>query len=101
MADQQAILKTNRGDITLNLFPDHAPQTANKAGTIASFCSEVSAGFMAAMPRVIRKARSSHTQIGVFEARCWSMFMSGPLGEWWRGALALALTIRFRPGCNQ
>jgi len=56
---------------------------------------------MAAMPRVIRKARSSHTQIGVFEARCWSMFMSGPLGEWWRGALALALTIRFRPGCNQ
>ena len=27
MADQQAILKTNRGDITINLFPDHAPET--------------------------------------------------------------------------
>jgi peptidyl-prolyl cis-trans isomerase A (cyclophilin A) len=27
MADQQAILKTNRGDITLNLFPNHAPAT--------------------------------------------------------------------------
>ena len=27
MADQQAILKTNRGDITLNLFPNHAPET--------------------------------------------------------------------------
>ena len=27
MADQQAVLKTNRGDITINLFPDHAPQT--------------------------------------------------------------------------
>jgi peptidyl-prolyl cis-trans isomerase A (cyclophilin A) len=27
MADQQAILKTNKGDITINLFPDHAPRT--------------------------------------------------------------------------
>jgi peptidyl-prolyl cis-trans isomerase A (cyclophilin A) len=27
MGDLQAILKTNRGDITLNLFPDHAPAT--------------------------------------------------------------------------
>ena len=27
MADQQAILKTNRGDITINLFPNHAPRT--------------------------------------------------------------------------
>jgi peptidyl-prolyl cis-trans isomerase A (cyclophilin A) len=27
MADQQAILKTNKGDITINLFPDHAPAT--------------------------------------------------------------------------
>ncbi|CAB4715194.1 MAG: peptidylprolyl isomerase [Actinobacteria bacterium] len=27
MADLQAILKTNQGDITLNLFPDHAPET--------------------------------------------------------------------------
>ena len=33
MADQQAILKTNRGDITINLFPDHAPETvANFTG---------------------------------------------------------------------
>ena len=33
MADQQAILKTNRGDITVNLFPDHAPETvANFTG---------------------------------------------------------------------
>ena len=30
---QQAILKTNRGDITVNLFPDHAPETvANFTG---------------------------------------------------------------------
>ena len=27
MADQQAILKTNKGDIAVNLFPDHAPET--------------------------------------------------------------------------
>ena len=27
MADQQAILKTNRGDITVTLFPNHAPAT--------------------------------------------------------------------------
>ena len=27
MADQQAILKTNKGDITITLFPDHAPET--------------------------------------------------------------------------
>lgn len=33
MADQQAILHTNRGDITLNLFPNHAPETvANFVG---------------------------------------------------------------------
>ena len=33
MADQQAILKTNRGDITLDLFPNHAPETvANFTG---------------------------------------------------------------------
>ena len=33
MSDLQAILKTNRGDITLNLFPDHAPETvANFTG---------------------------------------------------------------------
>ena len=27
MADLQAILKTNKGDITVNLFPNHAPRT--------------------------------------------------------------------------
>ena len=27
MADLQAILKTNRGDITITLFPNHAPET--------------------------------------------------------------------------
>ncbi len=33
MAEQQAILKTNRGDITVNLVPNHAPQTvANFTG---------------------------------------------------------------------
>ena len=33
MADQQAILKTNRGDITITLFPNHAPETvANFVG---------------------------------------------------------------------
>ena len=33
MADLQATLKTNRGDITVNLFPDHAPETvANFTG---------------------------------------------------------------------
>jgi peptidyl-prolyl cis-trans isomerase A (cyclophilin A) len=33
MAEPQAVLKTNRGDITLNLFPNHAPETvANFTG---------------------------------------------------------------------
>jgi peptidyl-prolyl cis-trans isomerase A (cyclophilin A) len=33
MADQQAVLKTNRGDITITLFPNHAPETvANFVG---------------------------------------------------------------------
>ena len=27
MADLQATLKTNKGDITINLFPNHAPAT--------------------------------------------------------------------------
>ena len=30
MADQQAVLKTNRGDITINLFPNHAPETVGQ-----------------------------------------------------------------------
>ncbi|MCW2850697.1 MAG: cypB [Nocardioides sp.] len=29
MAEQQAILKTNRGDITVNLFGNHAPETVD------------------------------------------------------------------------
>ena len=29
MSDLQATLKTNRGDIVLNLFPDHAPKTVD------------------------------------------------------------------------
>ena len=29
MADLQAVLKTNRGDITLDLFPHHAPETVD------------------------------------------------------------------------
>ena len=33
MADQQATLKTNKGDIVINLFPNHAPETvANFVG---------------------------------------------------------------------
>ncbi len=33
MADQQAVLKTNRGEITVTLFPNHAPETvANFTG---------------------------------------------------------------------
>ncbi|MDQ6524018.1 peptidylprolyl isomerase [Nocardioides sp. LHD-245] len=33
MAEPQAVLKTNKGDITLNLFPNHAPETvANFTG---------------------------------------------------------------------
>jgi len=33
MADQQAILKTTKGDITITLFPNHAPETvANFTG---------------------------------------------------------------------
>jgi peptidyl-prolyl cis-trans isomerase A (cyclophilin A) len=33
MADQQAILHTNKGDITIDLFPNHAPETvANFVG---------------------------------------------------------------------
>ncbi len=36
MADQQAILKTNRGDITLNLFPNHAPETVENFAGLAN-----------------------------------------------------------------
>ena len=36
MAEQQAILHTNRGDITLNLFPNHAPKTVANFTGLAS-----------------------------------------------------------------
>ena len=29
MADPKAVLKTNKGDITINLFPNHAPETVS------------------------------------------------------------------------
>ncbi len=43
MADQ-AVLKTNKGDITINLFPNHAPLTvASFAGLATGNPVEVSA----------------------------------------------------------
>ena len=36
MAEPQAILKTNRGDITLNLFPNHAPETVGNFTGLAT-----------------------------------------------------------------
>jgi peptidyl-prolyl cis-trans isomerase A (cyclophilin A) len=44
MADQQAILKTNRGDITLNLFPNHAPETVANFVGLAQGTKEYDAG---------------------------------------------------------
>ena len=44
MADQQAILKTNRGDITINLFPNHAPQTVDNFVGLAQGTKEYDAG---------------------------------------------------------
>jgi len=44
MADQQAILKTNHGDITLNLFPDHAPHTVANFTGLAQGTKEYDAG---------------------------------------------------------
>ena len=44
MADQQAILKTNKGDITLNLFPDHAPETVANFTGLAEGTKEYDAG---------------------------------------------------------
>ena len=35
MADQKATLKTNRGDIVINLFPHHAPLTVDNFVTLA------------------------------------------------------------------
>jgi peptidyl-prolyl cis-trans isomerase A (cyclophilin A) len=36
MAEQQAILHTNRGDIRINLFPDHAPKTVDNFSGLAT-----------------------------------------------------------------
>ncbi len=36
MADLQAVLKSNRGDITLNLFPNHAPETVENFTGLAT-----------------------------------------------------------------
>ena len=44
MADQQAVLKTNRGDITLNLFPNHAPQTVENFVGLAQGTKSYDAG---------------------------------------------------------
>jgi peptidyl-prolyl cis-trans isomerase A (cyclophilin A) len=44
MADQQAILKTNRGDITLNLFPNHAPATVENFVGLATGEKEYNSG---------------------------------------------------------
>ena len=50
MADQQAILKTNHGDITLNLFPDHAPNTVANFTGLAQGTKEYDAGNGASGP---------------------------------------------------
>ena len=44
MADQQAILKTNQGDITINLFPNHAPETVSNFTGLAQGTKDYDAG---------------------------------------------------------
>jgi peptidyl-prolyl cis-trans isomerase A (cyclophilin A) len=44
MADQQAILKTNKGEITINLFPDHAPATVENFTGLAEGTKSYDAG---------------------------------------------------------
>jgi peptidyl-prolyl cis-trans isomerase A (cyclophilin A) len=44
MADQQAILKTNQGDITVTLFPDHAPETVANFTGLAEGSKDYDAG---------------------------------------------------------
>src|SRR3954451_17341163 len=44
MADHQAILKTNRGDITINLFPNHAPLTVDNFVGLAQGTKDYDAG---------------------------------------------------------
>ena len=44
MADLQAILKTNKGDITVNLFPNHAPETVENFTGLAEGTKKYDAG---------------------------------------------------------
>ena len=44
MAQTQAILKTNRGDIAINLFPDHAPETVDNFTGLAEGTKSYDAG---------------------------------------------------------
>ena len=44
MADQQAILKTNHGDITLDLYPFHAPETVANFTGLATGTKDYDAG---------------------------------------------------------
>jgi len=44
MADQQAVLRTNKGDITVTLFPDHAPETVANFTGLAEGTKEYDAG---------------------------------------------------------
>ena len=63
MADPQAILKTNKGDITINLFPNHAPRTvASFVGLATGNPVEVSPdGPYRPSPRRARPARRRST----------------------------------------
>ena len=44
MADPKATLKTNQGDIVINLFPNHAPETVDNFVGLADGTKEYSAG---------------------------------------------------------
>ena len=44
MADLQAVLKTNRGDITVNLLPNHAPETVDNFVGLAEGTKDYDAG---------------------------------------------------------
>ena len=44
MAEQQAVLKTTKGEITINLFPDHAPETVANFTGLAEGTKEYDAG---------------------------------------------------------
>ena len=44
MADLQAVLKTNRGDITLDLLPNHAPETVDNFVGLAEGTKEYNTG---------------------------------------------------------